>query len=140
MGNRSALVVVRAFTLAGLLLTLPAQAFAEAPSQTHQRNPVSILFHSDPNPLKSGENKFEVMVKDGDKAVRDAEVTLTLALSRPQERDERAAKPVVLLKHYGDGIYRGQGQVTASGRWTATIHVNRAGQEIGSRTLTLEAK
>ena len=64
---------------------------------------VTILFHSDPNPLKVGTNQFEVLVKDAKKAVKDAEVTVVFdTLTVP-------------LKYRAAGIYRGSAEMTMPG-------------------------
>lgn len=95
---------------------------------------VSILFHQDPEPARIGENKFEVLVKDGTKAVKDADVSLELRGPAPQP------EVVVVLKYYGDGIYRGKGAVTISGKWSVVVHVRRGGREVATRALTISTQ
>ena len=138
MRNRSGSIL--AFVAVSVLTLSTGAASGTLQDGPLHGNVLSILFHSDPNPPRAGQNKFEVLVKNGDEAVKDAEVSLTLASPRAQEHDAQSTKNIVLLKHYGDGIYRGQGQVARPGQWAATIRVTRAGREIGTRTQTLEVR
>src|SRR5882724_695873 len=86
---------------------------------------VTILFHSDPNPLKVGTNKFEVLLKDGKKEVKDAEVTVVFGAS------------TVPLKYRAAGIYRGSGEITTAGDGVVTIVAKRDGREVATRRLTV---
>jgi hypothetical protein len=45
----------------------------------------------------------------------------------------------VPLEHYGDGIYKGTAHVDAAGPWVATIVVKRAGRQVATRRLTVNA-
>lgn len=111
------------------------------PNAASNQNKLSILFHNDPKPLKIGENKFEVMVKDAaGKAIKDADVSLTFYMPAMPQMKMAEMKNTVPLKHYGDGIYRGSGQVTMAGQWTVTIVVKRDGRELGTRKLGVSAK
>lgn len=75
--------------LMGLAGVTPSDADAVA-----GQNGPTILFHSDPQPLKIGENKFEVMVKDGKTPVKNADVSLELL-----SPESRQAHVVLRLKY-----------------------------------------
>jgi hypothetical protein len=44
------------------------------------------------------------------------------------------------LDRSGDGKYTGSGDVEMAGKWEATVTARRDGQEIGTCTITVEAK
>ena len=101
---------------------------------------VEVTFTSEPDPPRTGENTFDVMVMSGNQPVTDADVSVEFfmpampAMKMPEMRNS------VLLKHEGGGRYRGAGNVMMAGTWDATVSVKRSGQEIGSRTLQVTAK
>jgi nitrogen fixation protein FixH len=97
---------------------------------------VGILFHSDPDPPRVGLNKFQVLVSDSaGKRVEDAAVQLQI--SRTTEPHMRRT---IGLKHYGDGLYRGTGEMTRPGEWSVVAVVRRGGEVIGTRTLSVTVK
>jgi uncharacterized GH25 family protein len=94
---------------------------------------------SKPNPPKTGENTFEVMVKDSSgKPITDAEVMAMFYMGPMKNMPEM--KNNVTLKHQKDGTYVGTGQVAMAGKWDVTVMVKRAGKEIGSKKFPLTAK
>ena len=101
---------------------------------------VEVTFTSEPDPPRTGENTFDVMVMSGNQPVTDADVSVEFfmpampAMKMPEMRNS------ILLKHEGGGRYRGAGNVMMAGTWDATVSVKRSGQEIGSRTLQVTAK
>ena len=101
---------------------------------------VEVTFTSEPDPPRTGENTFDVMVMSGNQPVTDADVSVEFfmpampAMKMPEMRNS------VPLKHEGGGRYRGAGNVMMAGTWDATVSVKRSGQEIGSRTLQVTAK
>jgi nitrogen fixation protein FixH len=102
---------------------------------------VTIALKTVPTPPRSGDNAFEVTVKEAaGKPVTDAEVTVALymaampAMSMPEMRNS------VALKHQADGLYRGTGQVPMAGQWEVTVSAKRSGKELGSRKVKLTAK
>lgn len=81
------------------------------------------------------------MVKDaGGKAVKGSDVSLMFYMPAMPHMKMPDMKNSVPLKHYGDGIYRGSGQMTTAGQWTVTVIVKREGTELGTRKLTVVAK
>jgi hypothetical protein len=127
--------------LCAVIVAAAAVASGHAQPQRSATGTLTILFHSDPGHaeelkepalLKAGDNTFEVLVKDGDKTVDNADVTLTM--HRLQGVTPRL--PAIPLKHYGDGVYRGKGVIPTAGSWGLKISVKKNGVEIGSREIT----
>lgn len=101
---------------------------------------LDIAFASSPKPTKTGDNTFEVTVKDATgKPVTDADVSVLLfmpampAMKMPEMRNE------VKLTHAGAGKYTGPAQVKAAGLWTVTVGVKQNGAEISQKKFTLTA-
>src|SRR5438093_5691923 len=92
-------------------------------------------------PAKTGENTFEVLVKDaGGKPVTGADVSVGLfmpampAMKMPEMRNN------VTLKHEGGGKYTGTGQVMVAGTWTVTVSVKQNGAEVAQKKLTMTVR
>ncbi len=104
-----------------------------------QKPMLDITFSSKPSPPKTGDNTFDVMVKDASgKPVTDAEVTATLVMPKMGSMPEM--KNSVALKHQKEGRYVGTGQVMMAGKWDVTVMVKRAGKEIGSKKFPITAQ
>lgn len=102
---------------------------------------LDITFRPLTDPPKTGENQFEVTVKQpGGQAVTDAEVTVQLfmpampTMNMPEMRNEAT------VPHVGGGTYRGMGQVIMAGRWDVTVTVVRNGQQLGRRQFAVVAR
>jgi hypothetical protein len=104
-----------------------------------QKPTVDIMLTSKPSPPKTGENTFEVMVKDASgKPITDAEVTAMFHMGAMGAMPEM--KNNVTLKHLKEGRYVGTGQVMMAGKWDVTVKVKRAGKEIGSKKFPVTAQ
>ena len=126
-------VAIAVLTIVPLGLTAAAQATAG------KKPTVDIMLTSKPNPPKTGENTFEVMVKDASgKPITDAEVTAMFYMAKMGNMPEM--KNNVTLKHQKDGTYVGTGQVMIAGKWDVTVSVKRAGKEIGSKKFPVTAQ
>ena len=114
----------------------PAPPAANAAHQT-----LDITFRSQPDPPKTGENQFEVMVKDpAGTPVDDADVAVQFFMAAMPTMNMPAMRNDVKLSRAGGGLYRGTGQVMMAGRWDATVTVTRGGQRLGVKRLTLVAR
>jgi hypothetical protein len=102
--------------------------------------PVEITLTSEPDPPRTGENTFEVMVMQGGQPVTDADVSVMFFMPAMPQMKMAEMKNTVTLKHEGGGRYRGAGNVMMAGDWETTVMAMRGGQEIGSRKLTVTAK
>ena len=114
----------------------PPAGTAAAPAQ-----PLDISFHSIPDPVKVGENQFEVMVKDpSGKPIADADVAVQFFMAAMPTMNMPAMRNEVKLSPAGGGAYRGTGQVMMAGRWDASVTVTRGGQRLGSKQLPVVAR
>lgn len=119
--------------------TEPAVSQAPASSQTSAAAPAAvgaiIMFKTDPDPARTGDNTFEAMVMQDGKPVTDATVSAEFVT---------AAMPEIRMKtdlaSAGNGVYRGKGQVMMAGNWHVTVMAMRNGQELASKMLTVTAK
>ena len=94
-----------------------------------------------PTAAKTGDNAFEVMVKDAaGKPVTNAEVSVMFHMAAMPAMKMPEMKNTVTLKHQKDGTYTGTGQVMMAGNWDATVMVMRAGKEIGSKKFPVTAQ
>jgi hypothetical protein len=117
---------------------LHVAAAAQRPA-AGQKATVDIMLTSKPSPPKTGDNTFEVMVKDASgKPITDAEVTAMFHMAAKGAMPEM--KNNVTLKHQKEGRYVGTGQVMMAGKWDVTVMVKRAGKEIGSKKFPITAQ
>ena len=116
----------------------PAPAPAAAPATSTQ--PVDITLTNEAQPVKTGENTFEVMVMQGGQPITDADVSLQFYMAAMPQIKMPEMKNTVSLRHEGGGRYRGTGNVMMAGNWDTTVMVMRGGQEVGSKKLTVTAK
>jgi RND family efflux transporter MFP subunit len=101
----------------------------------------SITFRSQTEPAKTGENVFEVTVKDSaGSPIADGDVSVTLFMPAMPTMNMPAMRTETKLAPVGGGLYRGPGQVLMAGRWEVTVSVVRNGQRIGGKQLALVAK
>jgi membrane fusion protein, copper/silver efflux system len=102
---------------------------------------LDISFRSLSDPAKTGDNTFEVSVKDkAGQPVTDAEVSVQLFMPAMPTMNMPAMRNETKLPHAGGGVYRGAGMVMMGGRWEATVTVSKAGRRLGSRQFPLVAK
>jgi RND family efflux transporter MFP subunit len=114
----------------------PGQAATTAPEQR-----VDITFRAQPDPPRTGENTFEVAVKDpSGQPISDAEVSVTFFMPAMPTMNMPAMRNSARLPSAGGGIYRGSGQVMMAGRWDVTVDVRRGGQRLGSRQFAVVAR
>jgi RND family efflux transporter MFP subunit len=105
------------------------------------RDRLTIDFRSEPDPPRSGTNQFEVAVRtsDGD-PVTDAQVMVTFFMAAMPTMNMPAMRSEAPLSHADGGVYRGDGQVSMSGRWDVTVTVLRGGAQLGARQLSVVAR
>lgn len=109
---------------------------ASVPAQTG----MDITVTTTPDPVQTGDNTFEVMVREDGKPVTDATVSTEFVMAAMPSMKMPEMRTKTDLTHAGNGMYRGKGQVTMAGNWDVTVKVMRSGQEIGSKKMTLTAK
>ena len=114
----------------------PDQPAAAAPAQR-----IDITFRSQPDPPRTGENTFEVAVRDASgQPISDAEVSVTFFMAAMPTMNMPAMRNETKLPHVGSGVYRGPGQVLMAGRWDTTVSVSKGGQRLSSKRVSLVAK
>lgn len=102
---------------------------------------LDIAFRSQPDPPKTGESLFEVVVKDATgRPVTDAEVSVQLFMPAMPTMNMPAMRNETKLPHVGGGVYRGPGQVMMAGRWDVTVIVAKDGKQLGRKQLAMAAK
>ncbi|MGE3841066.1 MAG: FixH family protein [Vicinamibacterales bacterium] len=101
---------------------------------------LEITLTTDPDPVTTGNNTFQVMVMQDGKPVTDAAVSTEFVMAAMPSMNMPEMRTKTDLTHASDGTYRGKGQVTMAGKWDVTVTVMRGGQEMGSKTMTLTAK
>ena len=112
---------------------------ASAPAGAAQSG-MDITLRTNPDPVRTGDNTFEVMVMQDGKPVTDATVSTEFYMAAMPSMNMPEMRTKTDLTHAGNGMYRGNGQVSMAGNWDVTVMVMRGGQEIGSKKVTLTAK
>lgn len=116
----------------------PAPAASAAPATATR---LDIVFRSQPNPPRVGNNDLDVIVKDGQgQPVTDAVVEVVFVMPAMPSMGMPAMRSAATLTHAGEGSYRGVGQVLMAGRWDVTVVVTRSGQRAGSKRLAIVAQ
>jgi hypothetical protein len=122
-----------------IAMAAPRHVAAAQQPAAGQKPTLDIMLTSKPSPPKTGDNTFEVMIKDAaGKPVTDAEVTAMFFMAKMGTMPEM--KNNVTLKHEKEGRYVGTGQVMMAGKWDVTVSVKRAGKEIGSKKFPVTAQ
>jgi Cu(I)/Ag(I) efflux system membrane fusion protein/cobalt-zinc-cadmium efflux system membrane fusion protein len=114
----------------------PDQAVGTAPAER-----LDISFRAQPDPPRTGENTFEVVLRDpSGQPVNDADVSVTFFMPAMPSMNMPAMRNQARLPPAGAGVYRGSGQVMMAGRWDVTVDVSRGGQRLGSRQFAVVAR
>ena len=117
------------------------QAPANQPAAAAPEQLVDITFRTQSEPPRTGENTFEVAVRDASgQPISDAEVSVTFFMPAMPTMNMPAMKHAAKLPSAGGGVYRGSGQVIMAGRWDVTVDVSRGGQRLGSRQFVVVAR
>jgi membrane fusion protein, copper/silver efflux system len=112
----------------------PSRARAGSAARAQQ---LDITFHAAPDPPKTGENQFEVSVKDASGTpIDDADVSVHFFMAAMPTMNMPAMRNEVKLSPAGGGLYRGTGQLMMAGRWDASVTVTRGGQRLGAKQLS----
>lgn len=123
------------------------QGFEEAPSIEASASggasapSLEVAFATKPDPPRVGDNSFEVRLRDERGApIVDAEVALRLYMAPMPSMNMPAMRVEVRLLAVGDGLYRGQGNVSMAGRWEVTVSATRGGRRLAQRQLAIVAQ
>jgi uncharacterized GH25 family protein len=118
----------------------PAAAATPGGEASTSSSAPEIMFKSDPDPVKTGENSFEVMVMQDGKPVNDASVSAEFYMPAMPQMKMAEMRTKTDLAPAGDGVYRGKGQVMMAGKWDVTVMAMRGGQELATKKLTVTAQ
>ena len=112
-------------------------------SNNSETSAVKIDFHSDPNPMKAGEdNQFRVTLTDADgKPINDARVTVTLIMpAMPSMGMPEMKSSSELEWKAGSKTYEGKGQAPMAGTWTVLVEARKNSNVIASMRTHLSAR
>jgi RND family efflux transporter MFP subunit len=114
----------------------PNQAATNPNTQPTSNLKIQILKPKSP---KTGDNEFEVSVKDTDgNPISNAEVEINLSM--PQMGSMPAMSNKGMLLDQGNGIYEGTINVAGPWTWETTVTVNKDDRFLGSMRTTLTAR
>jgi RND family efflux transporter MFP subunit len=117
------------------------QPSPDQPAGAAPRERIDISFRPQPDPPRTGENTFEVVVRDASgQPINDADVAVTFFMPAMPTMNMPAMRNQAKLPPAGGGVYRGSGQVMMAGRWDVTVDVSRDGQRFGSRQFAVVAR
>jgi Cu(I)/Ag(I) efflux system membrane fusion protein len=114
-----------------------------SPSKNAESSAVKIDIHSDPNPMKAGEDsQFRVTLTDANgKPVADARVTVTLIMpAMPSMGMPEMKSSCELAWKAGPQMYVGKGQAPMPGTWNVLIEARKNGSVIASLHTHMNAK
>jgi RND family efflux transporter MFP subunit len=115
----------------------PAPVTPDQPGQAA----ATVAFSTRPDPPRSGENEFEVQLTGADGTpIAGAQVQVRLYMPAMPSMNMPAMSSQATLAQVADGVYRGKGMVSMSGRWDVTVTALKDGQRVASKQTALVAK
>jgi RND family efflux transporter MFP subunit len=126
---------------AGSFVPPPPGAGANAsPGNAPAAAQANIEFTTDPNPPQKGSNVFRVKLTgtDGTPAT-NAQVTVTFYMAAMPAMGMAAMNTTTKLTEKGTGLYEGNGSLGSGGAWQVTISVQKNGQVIATKQLSVNA-
>ena len=135
-------VAVGAMAIAAVVVAVGCGSGQPEPdsSSTAPASGLDITLRTTPDPVRMGDNTLEVTVREDGQPVTDASVSAEFYMAAMPSMNMPEMRSKADLSHAGNGMYRGQGQVSMAGNWDVTITVMRGGQQIGSRKIAVTAK
>jgi len=101
---------------------------------------VLIDLTTDPSPPAKGANKIHVKLTGADgKPVAGAQVSVTFFMPAMPAMGMAAERLAASLTDKGNGAYEGSLQLSSGGTWQVTVTVQRGGQTIATKQLSLTA-
>ena len=112
-----------------------AAASTNAPAQQ-----IQIDLSTDPTPPRKGSNNIRIKLTDtGGKPVTGVETAVTFFMPAMPAMGMAAMRAVATLREKSPGLYEGPVQLGTGGTWQVTVTVNRNGQTVASKQLSLSA-
>jgi Cu(I)/Ag(I) efflux system membrane fusion protein/cobalt-zinc-cadmium efflux system membrane fusion protein len=117
---------------------LPQQSAASANSAPKAQ--ILIDLSTEPSPPRMGANTVRVKLTGADgKPLTGAQVTARFFMPAMPAMGMAAEDAVAALADKGNGMYEGSLQLPAGGTWSATVSVQRGGQTVATKRLTVSA-
>jgi len=115
----------------------PPLPSASVPAPASQ---VKIDISTDPSPPRMGSNTVRVQITNSDgRAVTGVRVTATFFMAAMPAMGMAAQRATADLSEKGNGSYEGSVQLPSGGTWTATVTVERNGQVVATKQLSVSA-
>jgi Cu(I)/Ag(I) efflux system membrane fusion protein/cobalt-zinc-cadmium efflux system membrane fusion protein len=126
---------------AGSFVPPPPGSGSNAPQgNTPAAAQANIGFTTDPNPLQKGNNVFRVKLTGTNGGpITGAEVTVTFYMAAMPAMGMAAMNTTTKLTEKGGGMYEGSGSLGSGGTWQVTISVQKNGQVIATKQLSVNA-
>jgi len=138
VAQRHAMVFLTALLMLATSPSHAAQSKNARPSATTAKLDIVLV---SPVTLKTGDNMFEVTVKEADgKPIVDAEVSVSLLLPATPATNMSEIRNAAKLKSAGGGKYTGSAIVLVAGSWDVTVSVKKEQKEIGQKKVTFAVK
>jgi Cu(I)/Ag(I) efflux system membrane fusion protein/cobalt-zinc-cadmium efflux system membrane fusion protein len=115
---------------------VPQQAATGAASAAQ----IQIELNTDPSPLRKGTNTVRAKLTGSDgKPVAGVQVTATFFMAAMPAMGMAAERDAAALTDKGNGLYEGSLQLSSAGTWAVTVTVQRGGQTVATKQLSLSA-
>ena len=115
----------------------PSQPTSAGTAKAEQ---VQIDMSTEPAPPQKGANTVRVKLTGTDgKAIAGAQVTATFVIPAMPAMGMAAQHSAVVLTDKGNGNYEGSLQLPVGGTWQVSVTVQRGGQTLGTKQLSLSA-
>ena len=122
----------------GAYTALPQQPAASANSASTAQ--ITIDLSTEPSPPRKGANTVQVKLTGPDgKPASGAQVSASFFIPAMPAMGMAAEHAVAALADKGNGIYDGSLQLPAGGTWSATVSVQRGGQTVATKQLSIRA-
>ena len=118
----------------------PPAAAAAAAEMNAPAQQIAIDLSTEPSPPHKGSNTVRVKVTQPDnKAATGAQVSVTFFTAAMPAMGMSAMRAVATLADKGNGTYEAPLQLQTGGTWQVTVTVQRNGQTIGTKQLSVNA-
>jgi Cu(I)/Ag(I) efflux system membrane fusion protein/cobalt-zinc-cadmium efflux system membrane fusion protein len=115
--------------------TAPQPAASSAPA-AH----IQVDLSTEPSPPRKGANTVRVKLTGTDgKPVPGAQVTATFFMPAMPAMGMATERDAAALSDKGNGLYEGSVQLPTGGTWQVTVTVQRGGQTVGTKQLSISA-
>ncbi|PYX40077.1 MAG: efflux RND transporter periplasmic adaptor subunit, partial [Acidobacteria bacterium] len=101
---------------------------------------IGIDLSTEPDPPHKGANTVRIKLTGADgKPVTGAEASATFFMAAMPAMGMAAMRDVATLADKGNGLYEGPLQLQTGGTWQVTVTVQRGGQTIATKQLSVSA-